>query len=159
MDAPPGACALRPVLAGLGFEPSSDGQWLHFYRPLSTNSVGGTDVVTRSVTDDVIATERVAVQRAAFDGSTYTLDQWRLVAGGPAYRPDLDLVVYADGAPAAVATGWTAGEGRCGLIEPLGTDPAYRGRGLGAAAALYRSCGFGVVALNSAMRRRATPSA
>ncbi len=135
----------------------------------------------------MIATERVAVQRAAFDGSTYTLDRWRLVAGGPAYRLDLDLVVYADGAPAAVATGWTAGEGRCGLIEPLGTDPAYRGRGLGAvavraacaalfqlgasgaavwtpannepAAALYRSCGFGVVALNSAMRRRATPSA
>ncbi len=40
VDALPGACALRPVLAGLGFEPSSDGQWLHFYRPLSTNSVG-----------------------------------------------------------------------------------------------------------------------
>lgn len=187
VEAPPGVCALRPVLAGFGFEPSLDGQWLHLYRPLYTASPVGNDVVVRSVTDESIAEQRVAVQRAAFDGSTYTLDRWRSVASSPAYRSDLDLVVYDDAAPASAVTAWTAGEGRCGLIEPLGTDPAYRGRGFAAAAvhaacaallqlgasgvavwtradnrpaaATYRSCGFGIVALHSDMRRGAPPTA
>lgn len=180
VDAQPGACALRPVLAGFGYEPDLDSQWLHLFRSLRPGVVVDADV--RTVTDEAVAEDRVAAHRAAFAPSTYTLDRWRLLAGGPAYRPELDLVVYADGAPAAVATAWSAGEGRCGLIEPVGTDPAFRGRGLGGAAvraacsrlsaagasgvavwtparnaagaALYRGCGFVVVAVHSALRRR-----
>ncbi|MGR6918632.1 GNAT family N-acetyltransferase [[Actinomadura] parvosata] len=77
------------------------------------------------------------------------------------------------GEPAAAATGWFAGPGRCGLLEPVGTHPDHRGHGYGreavlgtcaaltergasavavatpsaneAAVALYRSAGFTVV--------------
>jgi ribosomal protein S18 acetylase RimI-like enzyme len=85
------------------------------------------------------------------------------------------LVRTPAGAPAA-ATGWFAGVGRCGLLEPVGTHPDHRGHGYGrdavlgtcaalalrgastvtvvtpstndAAVALYRSAGFTVVREN-----------
>ncbi|MGW4628996.1 GNAT family N-acetyltransferase [Streptomyces rubiginosohelvolus] len=34
-----------------------------------------------------------------------------------------------DGDPAAAATGWLAGAGRCALLEPVGTHPDHRGHG------------------------------
>jgi ribosomal protein S18 acetylase RimI-like enzyme len=86
------------------------------------------------------------------------------------------LVRTPEGAPAAAATGWFAGVGRCGLLEPVGTHPDHRGHGYGrdavlgacaaltdrgasavavvtpstndAAVALYRSAGFAVVREN-----------
>lgn len=183
VDAPLGPCALRPALLAAGYEADAVGPWFHFYQPLTpahgTAKFGAVGV--RAVTSEAVAVDRVAVQRASFANSTYTLDRWRAMAASPAYRPDLDLVLHLDGVPAAGVTAWSAGPGRCGLIEPLGTDSAFRGRGLGraavtascaalaragasgvsvwtpagntAAVALYRAGGFRAVFVHTGFRR------
>lgn len=120
------------------------------------------------------AADRVLVQRSAFPGSTFTVDRWRTMKHSPAGGLAVEsLVRTASGEAAAAATGWFAGAGRCGLLEPVGTHPDHRGRGYGreavlgvcaalvqrgasavavvtpyaneAAVALYRSAGFVVV--------------
>lgn len=120
------------------------------------------------------AADRVLVQRSAFARSTFTLERWRAMKRSPAGELAVEALVRTPaGAPAAAATGWFAGAGRCGLLEPVGTHPDHRGRGYGrdavlgacaalaqrgasavavatrstnrAAVALYRSAGFIVV--------------
>lgn len=88
---------------------------------------------------------RATVQRASFDGSTFTDERWHAMAAGPPYAEARCLVAYdeQDNAVAAV-TVWSAGPGRPGLLEPMGVHRGYRGRGYGkaitvaAAAALQR---------------------
>jgi ribosomal protein S18 acetylase RimI-like enzyme len=54
------------------------------------------------------------------------------MAAGTAYDPRLDLVAWTpDGRPAAAATGWLAGPGRVGLLEPVGTHADHRRQGYG----------------------------
>ncbi|MEU6726065.1 GNAT family N-acetyltransferase [Nonomuraea wenchangensis] len=120
------------------------------------------------------AADRVLVQRAAFEGSTFTVERWRAMKRSPAGELAVETLVRTPaGEPAAAATGWFAGAGRCGLLEPVGTHPDHRGHGYGrdavlgacaalaergasavavvtpaaneAAVALYRSAGFAVV--------------
>jgi GNAT superfamily N-acetyltransferase len=78
--------------------------------------------------------DRVAVQRAAFDRSTFTADLWQVMSQSPAYRHARCLVGY-DGEHNAVAavTVWSAGEGRPGLLEPMGVHRDHRGHGYGTA--------------------------
>jgi ribosomal protein S18 acetylase RimI-like enzyme len=119
--------------------------------------------------------DRVHVQRAAFASSTFTVEAWQRMAATTAYDKRFDLLLRTPtGAPAAAATGWLSRPGSCGLLEPVGTDPAHRGQGYGrrivlatcreltqagatgvrvvtrarnqAAQALYRSAGFRPVA-------------
>ncbi|WP_090931151.1 GNAT family N-acetyltransferase [Nonomuraea jiangxiensis] len=137
-------------------------------RPVSSRAepVGETD-----------AADRVLVQRSAFTGSTFTIERWHTMMRSPAGGLALETLVRTPtGEPAAAATGWFAGEGRCGLLEPVGTHPDHRGHGYGrdavlgacaaladrgasavtvvtpstneAAVALYRSAGFTVVREN-----------
>nr|WP_221374963.1 GNAT family N-acetyltransferase [Actinoplanes polyasparticus] len=89
--------------------------------------------------------DRVAVQRAAFDNSTFSLDRWHAMAAAPPYRRARCLIGYdRDDVAVAAVTVWSAGEGRPGLLEPLGVHRDHRGRGYGraitvaAAAALQR---------------------
>lgn len=82
------------------------------------------------------ADERAAVQRSAFEGSTFTTARWHAMAAGPLYADARCLVAYDGDTPAAALTVWSAGPGRPGLVEPLGTHPAHRGRGLGRAVTL-----------------------
>lgn len=52
----------------------------------------------------------------------------------PDYRPDLDLHVRdPDGRIVAFATMWVDRQNRIGILEPVGTVPQYRQRGLGRA--------------------------
>lgn len=90
--------------------------------------------------------ERVAVQRAAFDRSTFTVGAWEQMAAGPAYRDARCLLAYDEDVPVAAVTVWSAGPGRPGLLEPLGVHHDHRGRGHGrtitlAAAAALRELG------------------
>ena len=136
--------------------------------PVSTRagSVGAADVA-----------DRVLVQRSAFVNSTFTVERWQAMKRSPAGGMAVETLVRTPaGEPAAAATGWFAGVGRCGLLEPVGTHPDHRGRGYGrdavlgacaalagrgasavavvtpsdnrAAVALYRSAGFAVLREN-----------
>ena len=90
---------------------------------------------------------RVAVQRAAFPNSTFTLERWHAMAAAPPYRRARCLVGYdAHGDAVAAVTVWSAGQGRPGLLEPLGVHRDHRGHGYGtaisvAAAAALREMG------------------
>jgi len=65
-------------------------------------------------------------------GSTFTADAWRRMADGHGFQPALDLIARDPvGAPVAVATAWSAGRGRCGILEPVATHADHRGRGHG----------------------------
>jgi len=90
---------------------------------------------------------RAAVQRAAFDRSTFTEERWQAMAARSPYADARCLVAYDDRETAvAAATVWSAGAGRPGLLEPVAVHPGSRGRGLGtaitvAAAAALRALG------------------
>lgn len=149
LDAPAEAL-LRSLLVADGWALDEDA-WVLLYRGL-----GGQDaaVVAPGVAPVAgNARERVDVQRAAFAGSTFTLDRWRLMAAGPGYDGRLDLVARdEDGVAVAGGTAWSAGPGRCGLLEPVGArrDRSRQGHGRrvvsAACAALARlgACGVAV---------------
>ena len=74
--------------------------------------------------------DRVAVQRAAFDNSSFTDELWRHMADGPAYAEARCLVAYDDQDNAvATVTVWSAGPGLPGLLEPMGVHREHRGHG------------------------------
>jgi GNAT superfamily N-acetyltransferase len=80
------------------------------------------------------AHDRVAVHRSAFDGSTFTTAAWHTMAESPAYRDARCLLGYDDqDNGVAAATVWSAGEGRPGLLEPVGVHRDHRSHGYGTA--------------------------
>ena len=86
----------------------------------------------RPLAGETDVADRVAVQRAAFESSTFSVPRWRLMAAGPAYDRQLDLLARdEDGTPVAAGTAWSAGPGRCGLLEPVGTHRDHQRRGHG----------------------------
>lgn len=109
------------------------------------------------VVDAARAQVRVGVQRAAFEGSSFTEDRWWAMASGPAYAEARCLVGFDDADHAvAAATVWSAGAGRPGLLEPMGVARDHRRRGhgreivLAAARALRdRGCSSALVATPS----------
>ncbi|MGI5197803.1 GNAT family N-acetyltransferase [Streptomyces sp. CA-288835] len=77
---------------------------------------------------------RAAVQRASFDGSTFTDERWHAMAAGLPYADARCLVAYDDqGNAVAAVTVWSAGPGRPGLLEPMGVHREHRGHGYGEA--------------------------
>lgn len=167
-DVPP-AGPLRDALRSRGFADEPDDPWPVLVRNLS-GPTPSADVSTGPVAE-ADAPDRVAVQRSAFDGSTFTVERWRRLVASPAGGRMVEALVRAGGGvPAAAATGWFAGPGRCALLEPVATHPDQRGAGHGravvdavcaglaargasavavvtpasnvAAVALYRSAGF-----------------
>ena len=68
---------------------------------------------------DAVA-DRVAVQRAGFESSTFTEEAWHRMAAGPGYRRDLDLVLVGDGVPVV---------DRHGVVGRRGCDRDPRARG------------------------------
>ncbi|GGK47634.1 hypothetical protein GCM10010094_04690 [Streptomyces flaveus] len=77
---------------------------------------------------------RTAVQRASFDGSTFTDERWHAMAAGLPYADARCLVAYDDqGDAVAAVTVWSAGPGRPGLLEPMGVHREHRGHGYGEA--------------------------
>ncbi|WP_327181443.1 GNAT family N-acetyltransferase [Streptomyces sp. NBC_01334] len=99
------------------------------------------------VTGPEQAHARAAVQRAAFDRSTFTEAHWHAMAAGSPYADARCLVGYdARGNAVAAVTVWSAGPGKPGLLEPMGVHREHRGHGHGkaitvAAAAALRELG------------------
>ena len=165
LDHPGDGCDGLPIA---GWPTHPDEAWLVMSwapRPVSSRA---------ELVDTANAADRVLVQRSAFANSTFTVDRWQTMKRSPAGDLAVDTLVRTSaGEPAAAATGWFAGAGRCGLLEPVGTHPDHRGRGYGrdailgacqaladrgasavavvprsnneAGVALYRSAGFTVV--------------
>ncbi|RVX43862.1 acetyltransferase (GNAT) family protein [Nonomuraea polychroma] len=80
------------------------------------------------------AHEWAAVLRASFDGSTFTDERWHAMAAGAPYVDARCLVVRNEpGEAVAAVTVWSAGEGKPGLIEPMGVHRAHRRHGYGKA--------------------------
>lgn len=83
---------------------------------------------------------RAAAHRVAWsDGapSRMTAESYAAVMAAWPYRPELDwLVERPDGEPVAAALGWLDEANRVGLLEPVGSAPAYRRRGLAHATTL-----------------------
>ncbi|MBW6434973.1 GNAT family N-acetyltransferase [Actinoplanes hulinensis] len=151
---PPGAvearfgAAFRDLLERSGW--TADEPWTPLSRDLTAPVPGHglrVEVIDAHQVRDRIVQDRVAVQRAMFTGSRFTLERWRTMAAAPPYRRARCLVGYdGDGEAVATVTVWSAGEGRPGLLEPLGVHRDHRGRGYGraitmAAAAALREMG------------------
>jgi ribosomal protein S18 acetylase RimI-like enzyme len=122
--------ATRRILVGEGWALDPE-PWVALHTDLETwapaVALDGLGVVEAA---DAVP-DRVAVQRAGFEGSTFTEEAWHRMAAGPGYRRDLDLVVVGDGRPASVATGWWAGQGATAILEPVATHRDHRGHGWG----------------------------
>jgi ribosomal protein S18 acetylase RimI-like enzyme len=92
----------------------------------------------RHVRGEEDVARRVEVHRAAWNPSRVTEESHRHVMAAYPYRRELDCVVEApDGSFAASCLAWLDEENRVGELEPVGTDPRFRRRGLGAAVCTY----------------------
>jgi len=146
----PVAAPWRAELArrGWGLDPDA---WVHLWRPLGTADAGRAVPGVAPVSGPVDVADRVAVQRSAFDGSSFTEARWARMTASAAYDPRLDLLARdEDGTAVAALTAWTAGERRCALVEPMATAAGHTRKGHGrrlldgAAAALARTGASGV---------------
>jgi GNAT superfamily N-acetyltransferase len=142
VEAPSGA-ALHESLAEIGWGP--DEAWTPLRRDLTApvEEPG----LRLEVAGPELAGLRAALQRSAFEGSTFSEERWHAMASGPAYADARCLVGFdAEGDAVALVTVWSAGPGRPGILEPMGVHADHRGRGHGkaicvAAAAALRELG------------------
>jgi ribosomal protein S18 acetylase RimI-like enzyme len=94
-------------------------------------------VVVRHVGGESEWQARVDMHREVWHPSKVTLEAYRRLRAAPIYRPELDLVAAApDGAFASYCICWLDSANRTGELEPVGTRPAFRGRGIGKAVIL-----------------------
>jgi ribosomal protein S18 acetylase RimI-like enzyme len=139
--------AFRELLAVSGWVP--DEPWTPLRRDL-TDEVEDSGLRIEVVDEHDLA-ERVAVQRAAFATSTFSLERWHAMAAGSPYRRARCLVGYdANDAAVAVATVWSAGQGRPGLLEPLGVHRDHRGHRHGTAISLAAAAALREMGASSA---------
>ncbi len=135
--------AFRSLLDARGWLP--DEPWTPMRRDL-TDAVEDSALRVETVGPSRVE-ERVAVQAAAFVGSTFTVDRWHTMAGGiPCTQARCLLGRDQEGVAVAAVTVWSAGPGRPGLLEPMGVHRDHRGRRHGtaitiAAAAALREMG------------------
>lgn len=95
---------------------------------------------------------RAAVQRAAFDRSTFTDERWHAMAAGSPYAEARCLVAYDErGRGVAAVTVWSAGPGRPGLLEPMGVHRDHRGHGYGTAVTLAAAAELRALGSSSAI--------
>jgi predicted N-acetyltransferase YhbS len=153
VEAPAGS-RVRDVLSEHGW--GDDEPWtslrLDLARPLPDPGVR-IEVVGPS-----LVPARTAVQRAAFETSTFTDERWHAMAAGPAYADARCLLAFDErDRPVAAVTVWSAGPGRPGLLEPMGVHRDHRGRGHGRA--ITRAAAAALRRLGSSYAVVCTPSA
>ena len=122
-------------LTGRGFVRGSY-EMLHFRCDLAAPiaAVAAPGAVVRPVGGEDEYQERVDTHREVWQPSKVTLEAYRRLRAAPIYRPDLDLVAaLPDGAFAAYCICWLDVANQIGEFEPVGTRPAWRGRGMGKA--------------------------
>ena len=76
--------------------------------------------------------ERVAVHRASWLRSTWSMETYLKIRASEVYDPELDIVLEADdGTFAAYCICWADPIAGVGSYEPVGTRPEWRGKGVG----------------------------
>ncbi|MCR8670974.1 GNAT family N-acetyltransferase [Agrococcus sp. HG114] len=101
-------------------------------------------------TDPGLISAWSAVQRSAFGTVAAVEARWYAMADGPAFRGARCLLGLDGDAPAAGVIAWSAGEGRPGLIEPMGVHAEHRGRGHGTAITLAAAAALRALGASSA---------
>ncbi|MCH8628414.1 GNAT family N-acetyltransferase [Arsenicicoccus piscis] len=161
--------ALRRTLHARGWTPGD--AWACFTRDLSrpvpapalrvevvdgASGATGADAETADeIGDETVVRDVVAAHLAAWHRSTFSVEKFRAMAAGPAFRRARFLVLHADDAPVATACVWSAGPERPGLIEPLGVGREHRGHGHGRA--IVDACAWALRELGASSMRVATP--
>ena len=169
----------RAELARRGWDLDPDA-WVQLWRPLGAADAARDEPRVSPVSGEADVADRVAVQRSALENSTFTEQRWAQMSSSTAYDPRLDLLARdEDGVAVAAVTVWTAGKGRCALVEPMATAAAHTRKGHGrrlllaaatalarvgasgvavrtpasneAAVAAYRSAGFSAIGLAADM--------
>ena len=80
----------------------------------------------------------VGIHVAAFAKATWTPETYRRYMTAPGYAAEREYVVVApDGSFAAFTVTWHDAVNRTGLLEPVGTHPDHRRRGLGKAVVVH----------------------
>ncbi len=121
------------ALRAAGFTPSAEQAYWHLVHDLRDLAPVTAPVVTGASDLDT----RVALHRAAWEPSRFTREVYDRVRATPPYDPDLDVAVLTpEGAWAAYCIGWYDAGSASGELEPVGTAPAFRRQGYGAAACL-----------------------
>ncbi|MEV6603967.1 GNAT family N-acetyltransferase [Kutzneria sp. NPDC051319] len=150
----PADALFRQLLADKGW--GTDEPWTPLLRDLTE------PVPDPGVRIEVVGPEqarvRAAVHAASFGRATLTADSWPVMAAGLPYADARCLVSY-DGQDNAVAavTVWSAGPGKPGLLEPLGTHRDHRGHGHGRAMSIAAAAALRELGSSSALV--CTPSA
>lgn len=130
------ASAFRSLLSGAGWQLDPD-PWVVLYRALTPADGRLDDPLCAILRTEADVADRVAVQRAAFAGSTFTVQRWHQMAAGPGFHPAHEYLRRSpDGVPVAAATGWSAGPGKCAILEPVGAHPQHSGAGHGKAVSM-----------------------
>ncbi|WP_018348924.1 GNAT family N-acetyltransferase [Longispora albida] len=132
-DAP--SDALKAALLSRGWNDDTGEPWPIFFLGTAPAFPASAAIVTEAG-----AADRVAVQRAAFEGSTFTAERWQAMKDSLAGHLAVEVIVRTPGGePAAAATGWLAGPGKCAVLEPVGAHPDHRGH-RHARAAVHAAC-------------------
>jgi GNAT superfamily N-acetyltransferase len=127
-------------LVARGFIPDPGHIWMRLnYRSLERvdDAELPSGFVVRTVADsggDI--SKRVEVHQRSWAelGTRVSMETYPHVMQTWPYRDDLDFVLEdRDGIPVAFALGWYDEQNALGEFEPVGTDPGFRGRGLGRA--------------------------
>ncbi|WP_334683579.1 GNAT family N-acetyltransferase [Arthrobacter sp. CAN_A214] len=132
-----GAARFMRLLAESGWQP--DAPWIPLHRDLS-EPVQDAGVRVEVINPDQ-ADRWIEVHWSAFRGTPFSaedrrrfLSLYQTMAAGPFYNSARSLAVLdGDHNAVAVATVWSAGAGRPGLVEPMGVHQGHRGRGYGTA--------------------------
>lgn len=124
------------VLHRRGYTRAGDASFVRFEQDLAA-PVAAPAVppgwVIRSLKGESEYAERVALHHAVWP-SRITVESYRRMRAVEGYMPDLDIVAVApDDTFASYCICWYDPASRTGLFEPVGTHPAWRGRGLGTA--------------------------
>jgi ribosomal protein S18 acetylase RimI-like enzyme len=130
---------LRSTLEGRGYSLVEDEGMEHMLRSLDdlppAPAVDGFELRAVRLPDELEA--RVDVHRAAFAPSRVTPESYGNVVGRLPYRRELDWVAVAlDGRHAAFCLVWLDAENGLAEMEPVGTHPDFRRRGLASAVCL-----------------------
>jgi GNAT superfamily N-acetyltransferase len=124
-----------------GFEHDPTAPWLRLntrdLRQIDEPAVpDGYRLSTMAETPDLSA--RVAIHQIVWHPSRVTEESYASVMAEWPYRPELDCIVVApDGSFASYALAWVDEANRTGILEPVGTHPDHRRRGLASAVSLH----------------------